>query len=85
MVILNLMGLVLRKNGKLGCLPRGNGQQGFEMYLGNVLSIQRKQRRLTDTWLMCNVVFCIYDKTTRGSQEVALIFKDTVYVHNVHS
>ena len=28
--------------------------------------------------------FCIYDKTTRGSQEVALVFKDTVYVHDIN-
>ena len=29
--------------------------------------------------------FWIYYKTTRGSQEVALIFKDTVYVHDINS
>ena len=29
--------------------------------------------------------FCIYDKTTRGSQEVALILKDTVYMHDINS
>ena len=50
------------------------------MYLGIVLSIQRKQKRLTDTWLIC-----IYDKTARGSQEVALILKDTVYVNDINS
>ena len=84
MVRLNLMGLVLRKLAhgfrpgltQTGLFTQRKWPAGAWNVSRDCTIYTEKTKTLYRYLVNVQCCFCIYDKTTRGSQEVALIFKD---------
>ena len=92
MVRLNLVGLVSRKLAKgfrpgltqTGLFSQPKWPAGAWNVSKDCTSYTEKTKAFNRYLANVQYCFCIYNKTTRFSQEVALILKNTVYVHDIN-
>ena len=76
-------GFSTRSDTNQAVQPQEIDQQGLEIISKDCTIYTEKTKALIRYLVNVHFCFCICDKTTRLSQEVALILKDTVYVHEI--